>query len=224
MQCFKVKDTNTGRDRNYVLSKCSKSNVHVFIRQSFACFQIIFAVNHIMYAFICTHSFYSWLYLWQYLCATLYIPVRSAKVSRVSLPMPVPLFICLPLLVCPFTFTEKPDCENITFTTKYTMCFLRLKFTILVKILQMILDCYCICYASVFLSLSVSSKQMDLNGVASPTPAFIGTWSFSCWVSYWKKGVKKKLKGVRIFKGDLKTFFLGGTGTLTDTMNTVSFS
>ena len=130
MQCFKVKDTNTGRDGNYVLSKCSKSNVHVFIRQSFACFQIIFAVNHIIYASICTHSFYSWLYLWQYLCATLYIPVRSAKVSCVSLPIPVPLFICLPLLVCPFTFTEKPDCDNITFTTKYTMCFLRLKFNL----------------------------------------------------------------------------------------------
>lgn len=39
-----------------------------------------------------------------------------------------------------------------------------------------------------------------------------------------KEGGEKKLKGVSKFKGDLKTFFLGGTGTLTDTMNTVSFS
>lgn len=163
-----------------------------------------------------------------FICGNICVPLCTSLWGQqrylVSLCLSQFLYSCLPLLVCPFTFTEKPDCDNITFTTKYIMCFLRLKFTILVKILQMILDCYCICYASVFLSLSVSSKQMYLNGVVSPTPAFIGTWILSCWVSYWKKGVKKKLKVVRKFKGDLKTFFLGGTGTLTDTMNTVSFS
>lgn len=52
----------------------------------------IFAVNHIIYFFICTYVFY--FCLWPSLCATTYLPVKSVKVLCVSLPTII-LFTCL---------------------------------------------------------------------------------------------------------------------------------
>lgn len=49
------------------------------------------------YVIMSAYAFYS--YLGSYFYATLYLPMKSMKVLCVSLPLQVPLFISLPLLV-----------------------------------------------------------------------------------------------------------------------------
>ena len=72
----------------------------------------VFAVNQNIYIFVCTYAFYY--FLLPYLCTTLYLTANSVKSLWVSLPvLPVALFICLSLLVWPFIFIKKSDCDKV---------------------------------------------------------------------------------------------------------------
>ena len=69
--------------------------------------------SYVYYLFICTYALYFCLWPWPYLCATLHLLMKSVKVLRVSLSVPVLLSICLLLLVWPFTFTDKSVWDKI---------------------------------------------------------------------------------------------------------------
>ena len=101
-------------------------------------------VNQIIYIFIWTYAlcFFS---MKLFMCS--FVPFHEfSEILCVHLPGPFLLSICQPLLVWPFTFTEKSDCD-ITFTPTINLALSVIStITILVKLLQMIW-----CYVTNFL-------------------------------------------------------------------------
>ena len=123
--------------------------------------------SYVYYFFICTYALYFCLWPWPYLCAALHLLMKSVKVLRVSLSVPVLLSICLLLLVWPFTFTDKSVWDKINLELSVISII-----TILVS--------YAVC-----LSLLLSSKDMHfITQVYYVTCAFqklvITPWSLVC--------------------------------------------
>lgn len=125
--------------RYYVLSKCRKSKMHVFICKSY----VLFHTN------MCSKSNY--IRLCMYLCLLLlsvillvcyFLPPCKVRegiflcLSGISLVMPVLFFSCWPFLVWPFPFFEKSNCD-IKYAPKM-LSVIRLITTVLVKLLQII--------------------------------------------------------------------------------------
>lgn len=96
-----------------------------------------YAVNHIVYVFVCMMSFMSsYFYSWPYIWTNLYLSAKSVKVFSVSLFVPVILFIC----------HLSPSLKNLSLTY-YSQVFVISITAVLFKLLLMIWDdvsrCYC---------------------------------------------------------------------------------
>ena len=137
------------RKRNYILSNCSKSNIHILnLINTFIC---IFILDHILCIFIQVYLYYLCLCTFVYgsicvphICA--YLHVKSVKVLCLSACASF-LSTCLPLYN--LTSTEKSDCGKINLLLSVIRII-----TVLVKLLQMILG-YVTSFVGVSLSLSL---------------------------------------------------------------------
>ena len=137
-----------------------------------------------MHVFICIIKFSNVLmpstFVHDPICVPLCTSLWSQSRDCVSLPEPVLLSICLSLLVWPFTFTKKWDCNKTNI-----VLFVVSIITILVKLLQMIwgyITGFGVCPSFCLSNLSVSLKYIYIlhhNCVKLSMPHFSDMWSCS---------------------------------------------
>lgn len=152
-----------------------------------------------LYNHIHTYAFFYYSII-TFVCPTLYLPVKEMNLFDC-----VSHFVCLPLFVWPFIFTQKSDCEMVN------LVFPVISKTILPKLLLKIWG-YHFCGVSVFFSFCLYLWDICIshhNGI-SHAPHFRGAWSSSrCGELVHGEGSLQNsdFKGVPIFRGGSKDTF-----------------